>query len=168
MKYICKDYAIQIMQEAMHLLPQELLCLKSLVLGQCADWAAFHSKLKANNLTISQSSLDRFFSGKSKSARTLRKLALSIGTTPEALVSEVRMRTHAGPPVASGDSAPIRSLVCAGRISSHRSRRGSRLVTGTSSTCAGRSSVQPTLLPASCLDSVNSFARPLHPLPLQQ
>ena len=94
----------------MHLLPQELLCLKSLVLGQCADWAAFHSKLKAKNMTISQSSLDRFFSGKSKSERTLRKLALSIGTTPEALVSEVRMLTHAGRPVASGDSASVEPL----------------------------------------------------------
>jgi hypothetical protein len=98
------------MEEAMHLSPQELLCLKSLVLGQCADWAAFHSKLKVKNMTISQSSLDRFFSGKSKSARTLRKLAISIGTTPEALVSEVRMHTQARRPVASGDSASVKPL----------------------------------------------------------
>lgn len=110
MKYICKDYAIQIMREPMHLLPQELLCLKSLVLGQCTDWAAFHAKLKSKNLTISQSSLDRFFSRKSKSARALRKLAISIGTIPVALVSEVRMRTHSGGPIASGDSASVKPL----------------------------------------------------------
>jgi hypothetical protein len=84
--------------------------LKDLVLGHCADWPAFHSKLKARNLTISQSSLDRFFSGRSKSARTLRTLAISLGTTPEALESQIRILAHATRPVDSDALKAVRPL----------------------------------------------------------
>jgi hypothetical protein len=83
----------------MSLSPAERRCLKNLVLGQHRDWAGLHTALEAKKLTISQSSLDRFFSGKTSSLRTLRTLAKSLGTTPEALENQVRLlardsRTH--------------------------------------------------------------------------
>ena len=69
----------------------ERVRLRKLVLAQHRDWAAVHSALKARNLAISQSSLDRFFSGRSDSPRTMRTLAALLGTSPEALENQVRI-----------------------------------------------------------------------------
>ena len=89
----------------MHLSSAERLRLKSLVLGHHRDWAALHEALKPKHLTISQSSLDRFFSGKTNSPRTLRTVAISLGTTDEALVNQIRVLNRPGRTVASGDFA---------------------------------------------------------------
>lgn len=83
--------------------------LKELVLAHHRDWAALHAALKSRHaLAISQSSLDRFFSGRSDSARTLRTIALLLGTTPEALGNRVRLVTPAVPSERTAPAAPLR------------------------------------------------------------
>ena len=90
----------------MHLSPQERLRSRSLVLGHHRDWAALQAVLKAKNLAISQSSLDRFFSGKSKSPRTFRTLAILLGTTPESLESQIRILARAARRPSCDEPAP--------------------------------------------------------------
>ncbi|HEY4300248.1 MAG TPA: hypothetical protein VGM73_05210 [Candidatus Didemnitutus sp.] len=78
----------------MHLSKKARQKMKDLVLGKHRDWTGLHAALKAKGITIGQSSLDRFFSGKSNSIRTLRTLAASLGTMPESLVNQARILTR--------------------------------------------------------------------------
>mgnify|MGYP001175459398 CR=1 FL=1 len=74
----------------------ERLLLKDRVLTHHRDWAALHATLKEKHrLTISQSSLDRYFGCRSNSARTLRTLAILLGTTPDELVHRLQAATSA-------------------------------------------------------------------------
>jgi len=101
---------LRLPRSRMHLSPAERLRIKSLVLGRHRDWAALHSKLKEKRLVLSQSTLDRFFSGKSRSPRTLRTLACLLGTTPEALVSQVKILVrNTGAPAVNG-MLPLKQL----------------------------------------------------------
>lgn len=77
--------------DIMKLRPAERLKLRDLLLGTYGDWAGVRSGLDAKSLKLSQSSLDRFFSGERDSDRTFRTVALLLGTTAEALRNQLRI-----------------------------------------------------------------------------
>lgn len=65
--------------------------IKAHLLERHTDWAGVHAALKqAGGRAISQSTLERFFNGRSNSARTLRHVALLLSTTSEALLASTR------------------------------------------------------------------------------
>lgn len=70
--------------------PAELARLKHTLLERHTDWSGVHAALKADSRTLSQSTLERFFNGRSRSPRTLRHIALLLNTTTEALLAHVR------------------------------------------------------------------------------
>jgi hypothetical protein len=65
--------------------------LREMLLSSFRDWKGVHAALSSRRLQLSQSSLDRFFAGRTRSPRTLRTLALLLNTTPEALVNQVQL-----------------------------------------------------------------------------
>ena len=65
--------------------------IKDLVLDRYCDWAGVQAAFRQRNLEISQTSLERFFNGRSGSTRTLRKIAVLLSTTPQALVAHARL-----------------------------------------------------------------------------
>ncbi len=67
--------------------------IKRLLLERHTDWAGVHRALAPTGHSISQSTLERFFNGRSNSARTLRHLALLLNTTSEALLARARQAT---------------------------------------------------------------------------
>lgn len=93
----------------MQLSIQARLRLKDLVLARYRDWAGVHTALKPRGLTISQSSLDRFFSGHSKSEKTFRTLSIALGTTPEALAHQIRF-SQSFEAITSGNGAAQKLL----------------------------------------------------------
>jgi hypothetical protein len=73
----------------MKLRPAERDRLREWLLGSYGDWAGVRHALDSRNRNLSQSSLDRFFAGK-HSDRTLRYIALLLGSNAEALVAQLR------------------------------------------------------------------------------
>ncbi len=75
---------------AVQLSREERAQIKRLLLERHTDWSGVHRTLRAAGHTASQSTLERFFNGRSNSARTLRLVALALSTTAEALLSHAR------------------------------------------------------------------------------
>jgi hypothetical protein len=74
--------------------------LKRLLFERLTDWAGVDAALVKHRLVLSRSSLERYFSGKSDSARTLRVIATLLGTTPQALTMQMRSVPSASPALA--------------------------------------------------------------------
>ncbi len=70
--------------------------IKQLLLDRHTDWAGVHAALKNDGHSLSQSSLERYFNGRSSSARTLRVVATLLSTTPEALLMQTRFERATG------------------------------------------------------------------------
>lgn len=68
---------------------EERTRIKQMLLDRYTDWAGVHAALAGSGHALSQSTLERFFNGRSDSARTLRLIASLLGTTPSALLLQV-------------------------------------------------------------------------------
>lgn len=63
---------------------------KTLIFDRYDDWSGVLDAVQARRLAISRTALERFFSGRSSTRRTLRCVAALLHTTPDALLNHAR------------------------------------------------------------------------------